>query len=171
MNKTLRYSKKGHKKKKKEEKDYIWELFCCVRFVRNEQISERAEWERSHNFSLSKSRSWLTVSKAFMKFSAMMKVRRQLSKLRSTTSEMWSNSVVVLWDRRKSGLTGGKDIIIEDKSIKLWEADIFKQLWEERGKRDKVKRWRRRGVISFRNRKNNWVFPGGEKDTVRKGEI
>ena len=28
---------------------------CCVQFVRNKQISER-EWERPHNFSLSKSK-------------------------------------------------------------------------------------------------------------------
>ena len=33
----------------------------------------------------------------------------------------------------KTRLTGDKDIKIGDKSIKLWEADIFKQLWEGGG--------------------------------------
>ena len=106
--------------------------------------------------SLTKSRLGLTVSNAFMKSSATMEVRRQLSKLRSTTSEMKQFRRRVVRST-KTRLTRGKDMKIWDKGIKLWEANTLKQLWKERGERDRVKRWRRRGVISFRNRKNNWV--------------
>jgi len=52
-NEILGYRKHTrHKKRRKEEKDII-----CVRFVRNEQISERTNWDRLHSLSLTKSRS------------------------------------------------------------------------------------------------------------------
>ena len=96
---------------------------CCVRFVENEQISERAGWERPHNFSLAKSRSWLMISKIFVKSSATMEVRQQLSKLRSTTSEMWSNSVV-LWDWRKPDWQEGRILKLETKALSC-EKQIY----------------------------------------------
>ena len=113
-----------------------------LRFVRNKQISERARWERSHNLSLTKSRLWLTISKVFVKSSVMMEVRR-LSILRSTMLKMWSNFVVVLWDRRKRDWQEGEILKFEIKTLsyeKQIHSSSFKRKREnEIGKRRNYK--------------------------------